>query len=113
MSEKIYKEVAQAVLLFGAETWVITPRMERALDSFHRRFAQHLTGRQSRRRGNGSYAYPSLEEAVGGAGSKGIRKYFTRRKNMVTQYIATRPILDLCERSTQRPGVRISKQWWE
>ena len=26
-----YKAVAQAVLLFGAQTWVLTPRMERAL----------------------------------------------------------------------------------
>ena len=34
-----YKAVAQAVLLFGAETWVLTPRMERALGSFQHRFA--------------------------------------------------------------------------
>ena len=32
---------------------------------------------------------------------------------MVTQYIATRPILDLCERSTWRPGERVSRRWWE
>ena len=32
---------------------------------------------------------------------------------MVTQYIATQPILDLCEQSTLRPGVRVSQQWWE
>ena len=30
-----YKAVAQAVLLFGTETWVLTPRMDWALDSFH------------------------------------------------------------------------------
>ena len=29
-----YKAVLQAVLLFGAETWVLTPWMERALDIF-------------------------------------------------------------------------------
>ena len=27
-----------------------------------------------------------------------IGVYITRRQNMVTQYIATRPILDLCEK---------------
>ena len=32
---------------------------------------------------------------------------------MVAQYIATRPILDLCERSTRRPGLRVSWRWWE
>ena len=36
-----------------------------------------------------------------------------RRQNTVAQYIATRPILDLCERSVLRPGVRVSWRWWE
>ena len=39
VSGSFYKAVAQAVLLFGAETWVLTPRMERALDSFQHRVA--------------------------------------------------------------------------
>ena len=48
-----YKAVAQAVLLFGAETWVLILSMERALDSFQNRVARRLTGRQPRRRGMG------------------------------------------------------------
>ena len=28
---------------------------------------------------------------------------------MVTQYITTRPVLDLCERATWRPGARVSQ----
>ena len=45
------KAVPQAVLLFGAKTWVLTPRMDRALDSFQHRVARRITGRQPRRRG--------------------------------------------------------------
>ena len=45
--------VTQAVLLFGAETWVLTPRMERALDSFQNRVARRLTGGQPRIQGMG------------------------------------------------------------
>ena len=37
----------------------------------------------------------------------------TRRQNTVAEYIATRPILDLCERATQRLGARVSRRWWE
>ena len=37
----------------------------------------------------------------------------TRRQNTVTQYIATRPILDLCEQDTWRPGARLSQRWWD
>ena len=32
---------------------------------------------------------------------------------MVAHYIVTLPILDLCERSAQRPGARVSRRWWE
>ena len=34
MSMNFYKAVAQAVLLFGDDTWVLTQRMEKALDRF-------------------------------------------------------------------------------
>ena len=46
-------------------------------------------------------------------GIERIRTYITRRKNRVAQYIATRPILELCEQSPQRPGARVSQRWWE
>ena len=32
---------------------------------------------------------------------------------MVAQYIATQPILDLCERSVRRPLAWVSRRWWE
>ena len=56
VSGHFYKAVSQAVFLFGAETWVLTPRMERALDSFQYRVARQLSGRQPRRQGGRSWA---------------------------------------------------------
>ena len=53
VSGNFFKAVTQAVLLFGAEMWVLTPRMERALGSFQHMVTQCLTGRQLRRRGTG------------------------------------------------------------
>ena len=47
------------------------------------------------------------------SGFEGIGKYIMRRQNTVAHYIATRPIIDLCERSAWRPGFRVSWQWWE
>ena len=49
VSGMLFKVVVQVVLLFGSEMWVMTPCMERALDSFQHRVAQPITGRQSRR----------------------------------------------------------------
>ena len=43
----------------------------------------------------------------------GIRTSILRRQNTVAQFIATRPILDLCKQATRRPGARVSLWWWE
>ena len=61
-------------MLFGAETWVLTPRMERALDSFQHRVARRITGRKTRIQGYGSWEYPPLAEVMGEAGFRGDRK---------------------------------------
>ena len=113
VSGNFFKAMAQAVLLFGAETWVLTQRMEKALDSFQYRVARRLAGKQTCRQTDGSWDYPPLVEALVEAELEGIRKSVTRMQNTVAQYIATRPILDLCERSTRQPGARVSRHWWE
>ena len=110
MSGKFFKVVVQAVLLFREETWVITPMMERSLENFHHGAARRITGRQPKRRGNGRWTYPPLKEAMIEAGFEGIRKSITRRQNTVVQYIGTRPILDLCERASQRLRAKFSRR---
>ena len=47
------------------------------------------------------------------AGLTGVRKSITRRQNTAAQYIATRPLLDLCERATQREGAWVTLRWWD
>ena len=54
VSGNFYKAVAQAVLLFWAETWVLTQRMEKALDRFQSRVTRRLTGKHPRRSTDGS-----------------------------------------------------------
>ena len=48
--------------------------------------------------------YPSLAGDMKEVGFKEIRKSITNRQNTATQYILTRPLLYLCERTTQRGG---------
>ena len=96
VSGNFFKGVVQAVFLFGVEMWVLTLRIERALDIFQHGSMREITGRQPRRRGDGLWEYPPLKEAMIEAGFEGIRQSITRRQNTVAQYIATRLILDLC-----------------
>ena len=79
VSRNFYITVTQAVLLFGSETWVMTARMEKALDSFQSRVARKLTGRQPRCGKEGTWYYPLLAGAMKEAGIVRIRTSILRR----------------------------------
>ena len=89
VSGNFFKAGVQQVLLFGAETCVVSPRMERALSAFIHGAARRLTGRQPRRGRYGKWFYPSLEGAMKEAGLTDVRTPINRRQNTVAQYIAT------------------------
>ena len=56
------------VLLFGAESWVLTGKMEAALDAFQGRVARRMTGRMPRRGRDGKWQYLPLAGAIKDAG---------------------------------------------
>ena len=113
VSRSFYTAVIQQVLLFGAETWVLTRKMESALDAFQGRVARRLTGRQPRCERDGRWFFPSLAGALKEAGVVRIWTSILRRQNMVTQFIVTLPILGLCEVAERRPGTQVPSRWWE
>ena len=47
------------------------------------------------------------------AGLQEVETYISHHQNTVAQYIATRPIMDLCLAKKRRPGPRVAKSWWE
>ena len=49
----IFKAVVQAILLFGAETWVATSRMGKALRGFQTQGTMWMTGRLLRKTPDG------------------------------------------------------------
>ena len=56
---------------------------------------------------------PLLEAAMTEAGLQAVETCVSFRHNTVTQFIATRTIMDLSLAADRRPGSRVSKQWWE
>ena len=100
-------------MLFGAGTWGVSPMMERALSAFIHGAARSLTGRQPRKGRDGKWHYPSLEGAMKEAGLTDVRTSINRRQNTVAQYIATRPLLELCEGAKQREGEWVTLRWWD
>ena len=59
------------------------------------------------------WVYPPIVVALETVGVDEIGVYIAFRQNTVTQYIATRPIIDLCLMAERKPGLQISRQWWE
>ena len=99
VSRMFYIAVTQQVLLFGADSWVLTGKMEAALDTFQGRVARRLTGRTPRRGRDRKWTYLPLAGAIKDAGIVRVRTSVLRRQNTVAQFVATRPILALCEGS--------------
>ena len=47
------------------------------------------------------------------AGPQDVETYVSLCQNTVAQFIATRPIMDLCLASEQRPWSRGINRWWD
>ena len=77
------------------------PLIGKELGSFHHWLIRSLMGWMPHRNGGGTWTYPPLAGGGGGgvmaeAVMQEIKTYFTCPQNAVVQYIATRPIMDLC-----------------
>ena len=55
LSRIFYTAVTLQVLLFGAERWVLTKKMESALDTFQGRVSRRITGRKPGRGRDGRW----------------------------------------------------------
>ena len=77
--KNIYRAVVQAVLLFGAETWVLTERMFRLLEVMHVSFLRQSTRKQATRRRYGSWRQALAEAVLREAGTHTLRTYVARR----------------------------------
>ena len=52
------------MLLFGSETWVLTPWLEKALEGFHHRAARRVAGMGPKRPQDGTWVLPTIGAAL-------------------------------------------------
>ncbi len=88
--------------MYGCETWVVTPDMLKVLESFHNKTARRIADMMPRLV-NGVWEYPSLKRARKKAGLYTVEHYIRKRQNTLAQYIATRPIYQLCTAAEPPP----------
>ena len=99
----LYRVVVQLVLLFVLETCIKNLHIEKTLGIFHHWVAHSLTWRKPRRGQEIVWVYTPLEDAMSEARLQEVKTYVSRLQNTVTQFIATRPIMDLCMAAERRP----------
>ena len=87
--------------------------MKRVSGRFHHRVARGLTGWQLWKGRYGGWFYQTLEDAMAEVGLQDMETYVSGSQNTVAQYIATRPIMDLCLAAERRPGPRVEMRWRE
>ena len=88
LAARFYLVVVSAILLYGAETWVISKRIEDLLSSFHNRCARTIGKTFIRRQGE-EWIYPSVEETLKRAHLRPLSYYLFKRRVNFTTYAAT------------------------
>jgi hypothetical protein len=96
MCGMFYKVTVQAVLLYGSETWSLSPSSMKRLEGFHIPAAWQMSGKRPERNVDGSWTYPCSEEVLEAVGMKVIAHYVNVRHQTVTNFIVNQPIHELC-----------------
>ena len=61
----------------------------------------------------GMWFYPPLDAEITAVGLEEVDTYVLHLYNTIAQYIATRPILEICLAAERRLGVCVNRRWWE
>ena len=75
--------VVQAVLLFGSETWVLNPRLNKSLAGFHHWAERRMAGMGPKSKRDGTWLYPLIGAALKTVGLDEIGVYTVRCQNTV------------------------------
>ena len=70
-----YVAVVQAVIIFESETWVLTPRLEKALEGFHHRVVRRMRGMVPKCQRDGTWVYTPIGVALSMVGLEYIGVY--------------------------------------
>ena len=109
-----YQAVAQQILLYGLESWVVTPAMLSILDGYHHWVCRRISGLlppfiPSEDRWE---KQPPAWRAMRKSGLFPIEEYIFRRRKTVARTATTRPVFDLCVASERQDGSPARKTWW-
>merc|ERR1711966_551760 len=98
-----YQAVIASVLLYGSESWVVSPSTLRELKGFHVEAARRLAGMRPRKV-KGVWVYPHTADVLAAAHLQPLAYYIQRRRHTVHNTIRDRDVLKECEGAERRRG---------
>ncbi len=108
-----YKATVQAVLLYGSETWSLSPSSMKRLEGFHICAAWRMSGKRPERNVDGSWMYPRSKEVLEAVGMKSIANFVDVQRQTGTNFIVNRPIHELCAGAVRKRGSPVRPFWWD
>ena len=111
---KFYITIVQAVLLYGADSWVVSKRDLERLRSFHHRAVRYITGRHIRKKGEDHWEYPHHEDLLKECKLFPIEVYIERRRGTLMNYFAEncKDLLDETKSVKKHPRDAHKLLWW-
>jgi hypothetical protein len=111
IAARFYQAIVQAILLYGSKTWVISRTALARLEGFHIRAAYWMAKTNKPKRSPGNvWEYPRSADVLKECGMKMMEEYIHIRRQTITTYVATCPILAECRWGERRRGA-ILHQW--
>jgi hypothetical protein len=108
-----YKATVQTVLLYGNETWNLSPTSVKRLEGFHIRAAWQMSGLQLEKKPNRSWLYLHSKDVLEAAGLHTIAHHMDVHRQTVANFIVNRPIWELCAGAVRRRGLPNQPFWWD
>ena len=107
-----YKATVQSILLFGSETWNLSPVSLKSLEGFHIRAAWRMAGKRPLKLPDGTWTYPNSTEVLDEVWLNTIAHYIGVRRQHVANYIVDKPIFLSCVDGVRRRGSSVHQFWW-
>ncbi len=113
MCRMFYKATVQAMLLYGSETWSLSPLSMKCLEGFHICAAWQMSGKWPEQNKDGSWTYPCSEDVLKVVGLKSIAHYVDVQCQTVANFIVNQPIHELCAGAVRKRGLPVQPFWWD
>ena len=85
--------MVESVLLFGAETWVLSEEMSRKLEGVHVDFLWQITTQRAEKQKGGTWRQVAAETFLDKARTHPLGTYIYRSQATVAEWVASLPIL--------------------